>query len=79
MTTSNSPRQALKKTRNGRIGVIVEERFFRSCFPGIEIEPFQRDLDRRYLKSLRAIELLARGVSRTASMECVRAAEAVDR
>lgn len=63
----------------GRIGVIVEERFFRSCFPGIEVEPFQRDLDRRYLKSLRAIELLARGVSRTASMECVRAAEAVDR
>lgn len=63
---------------NGRIGVIVEERFFRSCFPGIEIEPFQRDLDRHYLKSLRAIALLARGIARTASMECVRAAEPVD-
>lgn len=38
--------------------LLVEEPMLRSCLQGVEIEPFQAELDRRWLRSIRRLSLM---------------------
>lgn len=51
--------------------LFVEERLLRTCFPNISFDPYQRDLERHWLKSFKWPVLIIRGFSGSGSMECV--------
>ena len=55
--------------------LFVEERLLRTCFPAIEFEPYQRDLERHWLRSYKWPILLIRGFAGSGSMECIAPAE----
>lgn len=38
--------------------LLVEEPMLRSCLPGVEIDPFQAELNRRWLRSMRRLSLM---------------------
>jgi len=53
-----------------RSGGIVEEPMLRSCLPGVEIVPFQADLDRHWARSFRRLGLMWAGISLSGSAVC---------
>lgn len=50
--------------------VLVEEPMLRSCLPGIEIEPYQQDLRRHWLRSPARLGLIWRKIEPSDTMVC---------
>lgn len=50
--------------------ILVEEPMLRSCLPGVEIEPFQAELERRWLRSIRRLRLMWTGTVPSGQVVC---------
>lgn len=50
--------------------LLVEERMLRACLPGVEIEPYQADLRRHWLRSIRRLGLAWSAIVPSGAMVC---------